>query len=158
MKTYRNTGAVGAILDEYERALEDYKSIIASLTLADYQKIRDYETKDPDCKSIESITKHVINSGFGYICYIEKMLKKDLDRPVREAKNPKEALAQIDEMFAFNELHFGPKSSLSSDDPIWAIREAVPWGVVYDIEQLMEHAIVHILRHRRQIERMLILK
>ena len=26
------------------------------------------------------------------------------------------------------------------------------WGQHYDIEQLMEHAIVHILRHRRQIE------
>ena len=25
------------------------------------------------------------------------------------------------------------------------------WGVTYDFEQLMEHAIVHILRHRRQI-------
>ena len=29
------------------------------------------------------------------------------------------------------------------------------WGVRYDLEQLLEHAIVHILRHRRQIERLL---
>jgi len=27
------------------------------------------------------------------------------------------------------------------------------WKQFYDIEQMMEHAIVHILRHRRQIER-----
>lgn len=27
------------------------------------------------------------------------------------------------------------------------------WGQVYDIEQITEHAIVHILRHRRQIEK-----
>jgi len=26
------------------------------------------------------------------------------------------------------------------------------WNVTYNFEQLMEHAIVHILRHRRQIE------
>jgi hypothetical protein len=26
------------------------------------------------------------------------------------------------------------------------------WQQFYDMEQLMEHAIVHILRHRRQIE------
>ena len=32
----------------------------------------------------------------------------------------------------------------------------VSWGQSYDIEQLMEHAIVHILRHRRQIERFLL--
>jgi hypothetical protein len=27
------------------------------------------------------------------------------------------------------------------------------WGQVFDYDQLLEHAIVHILRHRRQIER-----
>jgi len=28
------------------------------------------------------------------------------------------------------------------------------WGQRYDLEQLLEHAIVHVLRHRRQIERL----
>ena len=32
----------------------------------------------------------------------------------------------------------------------------VSWGQLYDIEQLMEHAIVHILRHRRQVERFML--
>jgi hypothetical protein len=27
------------------------------------------------------------------------------------------------------------------------------WGTVYDLEGLLEHAIVHLLRHRRQIEK-----
>ena len=27
------------------------------------------------------------------------------------------------------------------------------WGQSYDIEQMTEHAIVHVLRHRRQIEK-----
>ena len=27
------------------------------------------------------------------------------------------------------------------------------WGVRYDAEQLLEHAVVHVLRHRRQIEK-----
>lgn len=31
------------------------------------------------------------------------------------------------------------------------------WGQVYDIEQITEHAIVHILRHRRQIEKFKVL-
>ena len=30
------------------------------------------------------------------------------------------------------------------------------WGQMYNIEQLLEHAIVHVLRHRRQIERFLL--
>ena len=30
------------------------------------------------------------------------------------------------------------------------------WGVTYNLEQLLEHAIVHILRHRRQIEKFML--
>lgn len=29
----------------------------------------------------------------------------------------------------------------------------VRWGVTYDLEPLLEHAIVHVLQHRRQIEK-----
>ena len=29
------------------------------------------------------------------------------------------------------------------------------WGQTFDVEQLLEHAVMHIHRHRRQIERFL---
>ena len=53
-------------------------------------------------------------------------------------------------MFAFTVDTFA-----GMDDEMAAQSEKIhsPWGVVYDVEQLMEHAIVHILRHRRQIEK-----
>jgi hypothetical protein len=38
---------------------------------------------------------------------------------------------------------------------ITALEIQAPWGPVYDLEQMLEHAIVHVLRHRRQIERFL---
>ncbi len=34
-----------------------------------------------------------------------------------------------------------------------AVRFESRWKQPYDIEQMLEHAIVHILRHRRQLER-----
>ena len=34
-----------------------------------------------------------------------------------------------------------------------ALRFPVRWGPTYDPEMLLEHAIVHLLRHRRQITR-----
>jgi hypothetical protein len=40
-----------------------------------------------------------------------------------------------------------------SDEEIVRVRMDTHWGQTYDLEQLLEHAIVHILRHRRQIER-----
>jgi hypothetical protein len=42
-----------------------------------------------------------------------------------------------------------------SDEQVSAVCINSRWGVQYDMEQMLEHAIVHILRHRRQIERFL---
>jgi hypothetical protein len=42
-----------------------------------------------------------------------------------------------------------------SDEQTGAVRINSRWGVQYDMEQMLEHAIVHILRHRRQVERFL---
>jgi hypothetical protein len=41
----------------------------------------------------------------------------------------------------------------ADDDSLVALRFQVRWGPTYDPEMLLEHAIVHLLRHRRQIER-----
>ena len=40
-----------------------------------------------------------------------------------------------------------------SDEEIVSVVTHSRWGVRYDLEQLLEHAVVHILRHRRQIEK-----
>jgi hypothetical protein len=46
-------------------------------------------------------------------------------------------------------------------DPAFAAEEVssilvpVNWGPVYDPEGMLEHGIVHLLRHRRQIERLI---
>ena len=39
------------------------------------------------------------------------------------------------------------------EDQMEAVSMTVHWGPTYDLEQLLEHAIVHILRHRRQIDK-----
>jgi hypothetical protein len=40
-----------------------------------------------------------------------------------------------------------------SDEEIMGTVINSTWGTRYDVEQLLEHAVVHILRHRRQIEK-----
>jgi hypothetical protein len=43
---------------------------------------------------------------------------------------------------------------LTGDDAeLEALRFQVGWGPTYDPEMMLEHIIVHLLRHRRQIER-----
>lgn len=152
-KNYRQ-GALGALLDEYERACEDIKKIVSSIGTEEFTAILDKETEDPDCVSIQSVITHVINAGYGYVFYIRK--KFDNPETVRikrePPKNAKEACEELDKMMAFTEESLNDKYSLSFDDVI-KNRFEVPWGQVYDFEQMLEHAIVHILRHRRQIEK-----
>ena len=41
----------------------------------------------------------------------------------------------------------------ADDDAMKALRFEVRWGATYDPEMILEHGIVHLLRHRRQIQR-----
>ena len=41
----------------------------------------------------------------------------------------------------------------ATDEEIQALSFTVRWGPRYDPEMLLEHAVCHLLRHRRQLER-----
>jgi hypothetical protein len=40
-----------------------------------------------------------------------------------------------------------------SENEVLALSFPVRWGPTYDPEMILEHAICHLLRHRRQLER-----
>lgn len=157
MKTYRDNGAVGALLDEYEKAINELKQLIEPLDDDIIARIVDPETKDNDCRSIQTILNHVIHAGYNYIIYLRNHEGEKLNLVKKENYNTaKEFINAIDKMFQFNELFFVdyPDYELEQFDVNKKI--AVRWGQNYDGDQMMEHAIVHILRHRRQIERFLL--
>ena len=56
-------------------------------------------------------------------------------------------------MFAFNESLFDDYPKIKLEEMDNNKKMTVRWGQQYDAEQLLEHAIVHILKHRRQIQR-----
>ena len=73
MKTkYRDNGAIGALLDEYEKSVTELKNVILNLTTSELTKIIDEETEDEDCKSIQTILSHVVESGYTYVIEIRK--------------------------------------------------------------------------------------
>ena len=157
MKTYRNQGAVGALLDEYERAISHLTAVIQEVGPDQLTMIVDAETDDPDCKSIQTILSHVVRSGYGYAIAVRKHLGEDIDYLERVYLPSAEAYrSALTDMFAYNEKLFQdyPDMVLEAFDEQKKI--LVRWGQRYDVEQLFEHAIVHIMRHRRQIERFLI--
>lgn len=153
-KNFRNNGAIGALLDEYEKSIKELIETISDIPPHKLVEIRDINTNDEDCRSIQNILTHVVQSGYTYAIEVRRWLGEKIDY-----KNKKKLLTAneykwaLQEMFAFNEKLFidYPNLELCENNPDKKIK--VRWGQCYDVEQLFEHAIVHILRHRRQIEK-----
>jgi uncharacterized damage-inducible protein DinB len=152
-KTYR-PGSVGALMDEYERATAELSGILESISDDEYARIRDTQTKDEDCRSIQTIMTHVVGAGYGYAGYMRDawgVERAPHERvPIARAETPAQLRAMLDYMIATLEGRW----DLSYEDQE-AMKMRVRWGPTYDFEQLFEHAIVHVMRHRRQIERFL---
>lgn len=157
MKNYRDNGAIGAILDEYERAILELIDLIAPINSSELTTIVDSKTKDLDCQSIQTILSHVVHSGYAYAIYIRKSKGEEIDFPDKVLLSTVQAYQQaISEMFKANEQLFVDYPDLKLEEHDSAKKMLTNWGQRFDAEQILEHAIVHILRHRRQIERFLL--
>ncbi|MCB0704839.1 MAG: DinB family protein [Saprospiraceae bacterium] len=157
MKNYRDSGAVGALLDEYERAVEELKILIGTVNSEELKALVDKETPDMDCRSIQTILTHVVRAANCYVLEIRKSLGEEISLPARVYYNSiPEYLNALNDLFQFTEKLFLDYPLLKLEEPDPQQKIVVSWGQSYDVEQLIEHAIVHILRHRRQIERFLI--
>ena len=153
MKTSR-TGAVGALLDEYERALRDLLAVIADVKAEELTTVVDRDTPDEDCRSIQSVLAHVVRSGCNYATAIRNHHGDNYPRAIAQPlPTATDYAAALEAMFRYNVETFERFPGLTLEEPNEAKKILVSWGQRYDVEQLMEHAIVHVLRHRRQVER-----
>jgi len=156
MKNFRNKGAIGALLDEYEKAVLELNEVLDKVTTVELLTVVDAATKDPDCHSIQTILNHVVRSGYGYMTMIRNHLGEQNERVKCESFEQVETYQQVLlEMFAYNDKFLEDYPDVKLEQLEMDKKILVSWGQHYDIEQLLEHAIVHILRHRRQIERFL---
>lgn len=153
---YSADGATGALLDEYRKAIAELIFTIENLTPVQLTKIVDTSTKDPDCVSVQSVLSHVVGSGCRYVITIRRWLGDDVPDLTNELLPTASLYVEaLERLFAYTVQLFidypqVPLEVLENDKKI-----TVRWGQQYDVEQLLEHAIVHVLRHRRQIVRWL---
>lgn len=153
MKTEQNKRAVNAILAEYERALKELQYVIATISNKDLAATIDPHTSDPNGKSIRNILAHVVGSAFSYAIYIRESMDHAIPRPgLRHRDTALEYIRDLDEVIVFTRDTFKTIYDYSLEKFDYPDKIKTKWGQSYDIEQMMEHAIVHVLRHRRQIE------
>jgi hypothetical protein len=154
MTKHFRQGAIGALLDEYERAISGLKKTIGDIPDTAMTRIVDTKTTDENCRSVQTILTHVVHSGYGYAVSIHNLKSRPVERPGKVLRSAiGEYLADLADVFLFTENIFREFTDDELEGSDGALKIKSGWGQVYDIEQMAEHAIVHILRHRRQIEK-----
>ncbi|MBC7890167.1 MAG: DinB family protein [Ferruginibacter sp.] len=155
-KVYRQ-GAVGALMDEYEKVIFELQEVINDILDEELLTIIDSKTTDPNCKSIQTILSHVIKSGYTYAVYIRNLAGQKMDYPkIAFHLSVKDYQKDLKDVFVFTTETFTEIKDEQLEEFDNSKKLKSSWGQVYDIEQITEHAIVHILRHRRQIEKFLL--
>ena len=149
----KRTGPKGALLDEYERAINELKQVISDVSPTDLTMIADKTTADENCVSIQSILAHVVSAGYSYANHVRKLKNAPFELWQKTTRAViTDCNDDLDTMFAFTIQTFSFFTESETGNEFKGKIETT-WGQNYDIEQMWEHAIVHVLRHRRQIEK-----
>jgi len=147
-------GIIGALVDEYERALLDLAKTIHPIPQKDFVAVLDEMTTDQNCRSVQRIMQHVITSGYSDADYIRRAFNMSIAPPPENL--PVDALdanRQLQTMLEYMIDSFENRWDMVYEELEKTIIKA-SWGN-YNLESFMEHALVHVLRHRRQIDHLI---
>ena len=152
MRSSYREGAIGALMDEYERAASELKTLVERIPEDEFARVVDAQTTDDDCRSAQTLMAHVTSAGYGYADYIREVFSIPTARPPKSLLPRQDSLEQFDAMLEYTARTLEGRWEMSDEEIVSVVTQS-RWGVRYDLEQLLEHAVVHILRHRRQIEK-----
>lgn len=156
-KTYRQ-GAIGALIDEYERAILDLSQTISDFNEVEITTIVSDQIPGSKSESVQAVLSHVVRAGYFYASYIRELSGEQVYFPELILRNTiSEYQKDMTDFLIFTENTFKNLTDQQLEENDNQKKILTSWGQVYDFEQIMEHAIVHILRHRRQIEKFKIL-
>ena len=148
MKQFKKISIAEALLNEYKISIDLLKDTIGKIRNEQLNAVVFTEPDDKEFESIQSIISHVIFWGYYYIRMIE------MDKGLSGSKWDKRVsfdtipdyVREIDNMYKTSYdfiIKLTDKEILEGNSKFC------------DIEGLIEHAIVHVYRHKSQIERFL---
>ncbi len=145
-----SSAAFDACLGEYRKAAAEFCNVVVRFARDVF--VAERASDDPDTVSPLAICRHVVGAAHGYASTLRKA-QGLAEVPWRtRVTAPAEVRPALDEEIRFTEETCAPMRPLSGRD-VLKIEFKVSWGSVYNPEILLEHAICHVLRHRRQLER-----
>jgi uncharacterized damage-inducible protein DinB len=113
------------------------------------------ETDDPDYESLDHLMRHLLRAARGYLVWICEVLGRPAPA-LAGAPEAGEVAGEIDRylelvLAAWNEHLAWMPDGVAGSAETYKSR----WGVLYTIESMLEHAVVHPMRHRIQLEGLL---
>jgi len=147
-------GIFGALMDEYARAAEEFCRVVDWFDVARFDGER--PENSATTRSPRVMCAHVCGASHRYAHYIRKARGVDfieyyqIDPAL--VSSPRDVRRLLAEGITFTESTVEPLHAMT-DEQVQALTFPVRWGPTYDPEMLIEHAICHLLRHRRQLER-----
>ena len=147
-------GPFGALMDEYARAADEFCRVVESFDAARFASERASNTEET--RTPRAVCIHVCGAAHRYAHYIRKARGLDfVDRYQLDPERlhaPQDVRALLTEGTRLMEETVAPLRG-ATDSEIQAVSFNVRWGPRYDPEMILEHAVCHLLRHRRQLER-----
>ena len=147
-------GAMGALMDEYARAAEDFCRVVESFEPERFA--RPMPGYAAHTVSPQMICRHVLTAAHRY----SDAIRRARELPFVEAyradpgvpSQPADLRPRLAELLRYTEAGLDGLYG-QTDEQVGVIKFKVSWGVEYDPDMLLEHAVCHLLRHRRQLER-----
>ena len=147
-------GATRALLDEYERAAGEFLRVVEGFH--DEAFAAERPSEDPSCVSVREVARHVCHAARHYAADLGRALDAEYAMPdwpdidmLRESTDVRACLGAA----LGHTAEVARRLESMAPQEVTATRFEMSWGQLYDPEILLEHAIVHLLRHRRQLER-----
>jgi len=111
-------------------------------------------SSNPNYASADHLGGHVLRAARNYLTWVGDTVERpvtDVDLDDETVSIAGKGLAFLDEVLAAWRRHL-----VSVDDrELMEITRKSRWGQDHTIEQMLEHAVVHPMRHRIQLERLL---
>jgi len=112
------------------------------------------DTDDPSYQSADHLGGHVFQSARSYLTWIGECVKRpvtDLDVDTDLVSLARTGRAFVDAVLEAWRRQLALLEDAELAPSVYQSR----WGEDYNIEQMLEHAVVHPMRHRIQLERLM---
>ena len=112
------------------------------------------KTRDPAYESLETLLRHVLGAAAGYMIWICEVLELP-DPGIERSPKPDEIEAMADQFLRHVLDRWRHPLREATEEQLERPEYRSRWKTLYSIDAMLEHAVMHPIRHRFQLESLL---